>query len=239
MGAQLKTSSIMPADWPAPGSIDLTVHDLPHASSGMEWWYVNAHLSSEDGRQASMFAAFFRVDTTENGKQKEFSHFLTWSIVDPLQKRFCAHTLLDPKSPIMALKDLDNGSAPRDPRVSRALREVLAQGRVPLPDRLMQHEGQVRLDALDVDYDGNTFRKLADGSYEVRLLSESGREGCRLRFTLEKPIVRHGDDGVVRGLAGDDMFYYFSPRCRVEGTVTAEGKPFAVSGSGWYDHEFG
>ena len=34
-----------PADWPGPGPIDLDLHDLPHASSTMEWWYVNTHLT--------------------------------------------------------------------------------------------------------------------------------------------------------------------------------------------------
>ena len=29
------------------------------------------------------------------------------------------------------------------------------------------------------------------------------------------PVVRHGDDGVVRGLNDEAMFYYFSPRCGV------------------------
>jgi geranylgeranyl pyrophosphate synthase/predicted secreted hydrolase len=239
MGAQFKTSSTIPVDWPAPGPIDLSAHDLPHASSAMEWWYVNAHLSAEDGRELSLFAAFFRVDTTDGDKPREYGHFLTWGIVDPLRNRFYPHTLLDPKSPSIALHDLDNGSAPRDQRVSRALREMLVQGRVPLPDRLMEREGRVKLDALDIDFDGNCFRKLTDGIYEMKLLSQTGREACRLQFTLEKPVVRHGDDGVVRGLAGSDMFYYFSPRCRVEGSVTVEGTPLAVTGSGWYDHEFG
>lgn len=239
MAARSKTSSTMPADWPQPGPIALSVQDLPHQTAGMEWWYVNAHVSSEDGREFSMFAAFFRVDTTERGKAQEYSHFLTWAIVDPLYKRFYPHTLLDPKSPSIALRDLDNSDASGDQRLLRALREVLAKGQVPAPDRLLRREGRVGADHLDIDFDGNRFTKTGNGDYEVQLLTASGGEACSLQFTLEKPVVRHGDEGVVRGLAGDDMFYYFSPRCRVKGSFTVEGKTFAVSGSGWYDHEFG
>src|SRR5690606_10403201 len=123
--------------------------------------------------------------------------------------------------PRLALDDLDQGHGPRDDRLARALREVLAAGRVPLPDRLMTREAEVATDALALDYDGNRFRKLDDGVYELEL--EEANEGCRLRFTLAKPVVRHGDEGVVRGVGGEDMFYYFSPRCRVEGAVRLDG----------------
>ena len=42
------------ADWPDVGSIDLTLHDLPHHSSAMEWWYLNAHLETETGQPFSL-----------------------------------------------------------------------------------------------------------------------------------------------------------------------------------------
>src|SRR5438067_437372 len=41
------------SDWPGPGPIDLALHDLPHASASTEWWYVNAHVETEDGRPLS------------------------------------------------------------------------------------------------------------------------------------------------------------------------------------------
>ena len=60
-----------PTDWPAPGPIDLGVHDLPHASSATEWWYLNTHLETEDGRDISVFASFFRVIKSRDEKTKE------------------------------------------------------------------------------------------------------------------------------------------------------------------------
>ena len=232
---------LRPADWPAPGPIDLMAHDLPHASSTMEWWYVNAHVTAVDGRALSLFAAFFRVDVTDTGAtDRTHAHFLTWALTDASRGRFFAHTLLDPRSPHIALHDIDSGHGPRDERLSRAMREVLAKGAVPLPDRLMTRDARVDLTRLDLDFDGNCFCKRDDGSYELDLASVDGTEAGRLRFTLEKPVVRHGDDGVVRGVDGEDMFYYFSPRCRVEGTVLVDGSWTDVAqGAGWYDHEFG
>ena len=225
--------------WPGPGTIDLAVHDLPHDSSTIEWWYVNSHLATEQGQRFSMFAAFFRVDISEpEDEQRTFSHFLTWALIDSTKGIHHPQTLLDPRSPHRALRDLDRGHGPRDERLKRALREVLAKGHIPLPDRLLTRDAVVALDVLSLDLDGNRFRKLHNGAYEV-VLGGDGPAACRLRFTLDKPITRHGDDGIVRGLDGEDMFYYFSPRCVVEGEVFADGAWHPVSGQGWYDHEFG
>jgi hypothetical protein len=43
------------------GPIDLAVQDLPHDSSNTEWWYLNSHLKTADGRELSIFVAFFRM----------------------------------------------------------------------------------------------------------------------------------------------------------------------------------
>src|SRR5262249_61136801 len=67
-----------------------------------------------------------------------------------------------------------------------------------------------------------------------------GRRVGRLNSRPKKPVPRHGDDGVVRGPSGEDMFYYFIPRCAVAGTVTVGGRELPLQkGQGWYDHEFG
>lgn len=234
---------LLPADWPRPGSIDLSTHDRPHASSSMEWWYVHSHLTTVDNRRFSIFAAFFRVDVGEaddDPTEPQYQHFLTWALVDPAGQRYVPYTLLDRGAPAAALKQIDRGHGPRDARLARALREVVAQGRIPFPDRLLSRDARVDLERLAIDLDGNRFTKSHDGSYDLDLASDTGLEGCRLRFVLEKPVVRHGDDGVVRGIGGEEMFYYFSPRCRVQGALLVDGAWIAVAnGSGWYDHEFG
>lgn len=230
----------LPADWPGPGPIDLAIHDRPHDSAKMEWWYVNSHLRSEEGQDYSVFAAFFRVDmSAKDATERTYTHFLTWALVDATAGRYFPHTLLDPLSPSLAVEDIDRRAGRSDPRLMRAMREVLSRNVVPLPDRMMPAPATVLLDTLSLDYGGNRFRKLSDDSYAVDLASTASGVAVQLRFTLDKPVVRHGDAGVVRGLSGEDMFYYFSPRCRVEGTVAVDNKRVNVSGAGWYDHEFG
>ena len=232
---------LAPHDWPLPGAIDLATQDLPHDSAAMEWWYVNSHVTTVEGRALSLFAAFFRVDTTDEGQsEKQHGHFLSWALVDADGGRFFPETLLDAHAPEKAMRELDHGRGPRDERLRRALQEVVSAGRIPLPDILMSGEAQVSRQQLALDYGGNRFSKRHDGAYDVELRNNAGTVGARLRFTLDKPIVRHGDDGVVRGLTGENMFYYFSPRCRVEGAVLLDGRWSDVAeGAGWYDHEFG
>src|SRR5436190_13990290 len=209
----VSASDLYRIDWPAPGAIDLDRHDRPHPSSSMEWWYVNTHLTAVDGRSFSLFAAFFRVDNTEeNGGEPQDAHFLTWALVDVDGRRYLPETLLDPTTPATALRELDAGRGPDDDRLSRALREVFEKGAVGLPDVLLRVPARVATARLELDYDGNRFTKDAAGIYHLDLANRAGSIGCRLRIALDKPVIRHGDDGVVRGLSGQEMFYYFSPR---------------------------
>ena len=237
----VSTVQVWPQDWPEPGPIDLSIHDLPHESARVEWWYVNAHLTAADGRPFSLFAAFFVLDTSDaDAREKEYSHFLTWALTDVSGQRYFPETLLDARTPELATSELDSGNGPRDQRLAQALREVVAAGRIPLPDRLLSAGTAVPRSCLALDFDGNRLTKMPDGTYDLELGAVDGRTGCRLRLTLDTPVVRHGDDGIVRGLNGEHMFYYFSPKCRVDGRVLIDGAWVDVAaGSAWYDHEFG
>jgi geranylgeranyl pyrophosphate synthase/predicted secreted hydrolase len=231
-----------PADWPGPGPIDLAVHDLPHASSTLEWWYVNAHLTVSDGQELALFAAFFRtaVGYDQAAGAYRYAHALTWALVDPARQRYLAESLVDPDAPAIARARLDRGEGITDPLLRRAMREVLERGAIPGPDRLMLEPAQVSQERLALDFDGRRLENLADGSYLLQLTSSEQDGGCRLRFSLEKPVVRHGEEGVLRSTSAEEMFYYLSPRCQVEGTLTLDGQSLQVSqGQGWYDHEFG
>jgi geranylgeranyl pyrophosphate synthase/predicted secreted hydrolase len=233
---------VIPEDWPTDGPIDLMVHDLPHKFSTTEWWYLNCHLVDDGGHSFSLFAAFFRLVVGYNEQTGEpvYSHSLNWALSDLGARRYYAHSLLDPAAPAVGLQRLERGEGMRDPRLRRALREVLEQDRVPLPDRLLSAPAVVDACRLDLDYDGNRLVKLDSGSYRLELVAPEYQIRCELIFTPAKPFVRHGDAGVVRGTAGEHMFYYFTPRCHVEGTLAlGGGQVLRTEGTGWYDHEFG
>ncbi len=227
-----------PSDWPMEG-LNLDFHDLPHASSIIEWWYLNAHLKAEDGRPLGLFCSFFRVILKKDEKTEKpvYGHLLAWAVSDTTTKRYLSESRVEGHTVEWGLDRLRKGEGVRDPRIRRALEEILVRGSVPLPDRRFDGPVNVALDRLELDYSGTTLRKEGDGTYHVHLQGE--KAACDLRFRPLKAPVRHGHDGVVYGPEGDDMFYYFIPRHAVEGEVTLDGKPQKVTGEGWYDHEFG
>lgn len=231
-----------PADWPGPGPIDLAQHDLPHVSSTTEWWYVNTHIITESGRSFALFASFFRIlkSIHEVTKEREYAHSLTWALIDLDRKKYTEESLVDQDAPRLGLEKVNRGEGTSDPRLRRAIREVLEQGKVPRPDRMFKQPVHVGHRKLELDFDGNRFTKLADGRYSVELHHPEQHVGCNLVFALDRPVVRHGEGGVVSGAGGEDMFYYFCPRCTVTGSIMADGVSDAVKdGIGWYDHEFG
>uniref|UniRef100_A0A7S2WJU5 AttH domain-containing protein n=1 Tax=Mucochytrium quahogii TaxID=96639 RepID=A0A7S2WJU5_9STRA len=242
-------------DWPARvGKIDLGLHDLPHASSQTEWWYFNSHLECKQGRKISLFVCFFRIlKHVDKNDKRYYSHALTWALTDVVNGKYYSDVVMESDAPKSMLKALDNGKSLKDPILSRALREILEKGRLPLPDRLFKKNPVIddSSDELRLEYESGTLVKDDLGVYRISL--EHYDFDCKvdLEFNPQKDAVRHGDHGVVKGRQGDDMYYYCIPRCVVSGTVTVprptkRGGEQLLSdvldvskGSGWYDHEFG
>lgn len=231
-----------PADWPGPGPIDLEAHDPPHGSSSTEWWYVNAHIETVSGLRLAVFASFFRIATGRDATTQavQYAHSLTWAVSDLSSERYMTCSRVDPEAPRLGLAKLDRGEGPGDQRLRRAIREVLDKGHVPWPDRLMQRPATVGSRGLALDFDGDRFHKDDAGNYHVQVYDHRQKLGFTLRFAPKVAACRHGDNGVVKAVHGEEMFYYFVPRCDVSGEITLDGRRQAIgSGLGWYDHEFG
>ncbi len=88
-------------------------------------------------------------------------------------------------------------------------------------------------------------------NWSVRALDEAGslvglhaREqdiGLDLVLRAAKPIVAHGDGGVsAKGEEPGNASYYLSAtRMSSQGQIRVGGESFAVTGSSWFDHEWG
>jgi geranylgeranyl pyrophosphate synthase/predicted secreted hydrolase len=238
---------VIPRDWPDPGPIDLAEHDGPHSSSAVEWWYVNAHLATVGGREVGLFAAFFRKRREPESRQDEakYAHALTWAIADPLGRRYHPCSRLESSAPWIW-----EGPARRSMPglVDRALDELRTRGAIPRPDVAIDGEVRIAERGLDLAYGADRFIRSFDGSYRLTLegADEGGgpaaaggsRNGCKLCFVPRRAPVRHGDDGISPGPEGS-LFYYSISRLDVQGTVTLDDETLVVSGSGWYDHNFG
>lgn len=238
VGAEVKS---VPFDWPDDGSIDLAIHDRPHASSTTEWWYQNGHVVA-GGRRYSFFAAFFRQVKGHDPKTRAplYAHSLTWALFDPEEREALTVSRVDPSAPEEGLKRVRRGLGGKDHKLNRALSEILERGNVPTPDRMFDGRVFVPEDKLYLQYGPDLFHKLDDGRYRLRLQDRRKGIGCDLVLAPKKPPVRQGDNGIVRGSNDESMFYYFIPRCEVTGTITHRGQAHEITqGQGWYDHEFG
>jgi geranylgeranyl pyrophosphate synthase/predicted secreted hydrolase len=234
-------ADINPPDWPVSGAIDAALHDLPHASSTLEWWYVNAHLEVAGGREISLFAAFFRqlIARSEDGAPR-YAHSVTWALCEPAARSYKSSVVVDSAAPELGLLKLQAGLGAADSRLSNALREVLEKGRIPGPTRLFAGPATVAEGELRFELDGNSFRRLPSGDYQLELRDDEQQMRCSLTLRPQKPPIRFAADGVVSGVANERMFYYFIPRCRAAGNVLVQGEAAPVrAGSAWYDHEFG
>ncbi len=229
-------------DWPGPGEIDLNIHDFPHKSSTTEWWYMHAHLPAADGKNYSLFASFFRkaVSYDKTKKEYNYAHSVLWALTDIENKKYYPTSLVDRDAPRIGLKRIKKGHGTKDPYFKRATIEMLKKGVVPYPDTLLKKDPVVPWNKLDLNYDGQLFKKLADGSYQLCLNNKRLDIQLELNFQPKMKPVRHGDHGVIENSAVEDFFYYFIPHCEVKGYVKLKkDKSEIKAGKGWYDHEFG
>ena len=235
------TPNFFPADWPKDGPIDLNIHDLPHMSSSTEWWYMHSHIKAGE-RNFALFASFFKSAYAIDKKTKApiYGYSVIWAISDLDNKKYHTVSLVDQKAPQIGIERIKRGELVKDPHLKRAALEMLEKGVVPLPDELLTKPVVITTDKLFLDFDGNTFQKKKNGNYVLHLHHEELNISADLEFTPLKPATRHGDNGVVRHISNEDMFYYFIPKCEVKGSLNIKGEKFkATAATGWYDHEFG
>lgn len=231
-----------PSDWPEENEwVDLAIHDLPHASSGTEWWYINGHFTGVNDQDYSFFASFFRklISIDEGTKLPEYAHSITWAIIDVQNETYYNNSLVDRKTPEIGLKRLRNGEIVKDKYLRKAAIEMLEKNVVPYPDRMFTGDVIVDLTSLDLRYDTNTFHKNEDGSYALNCVDKEHNVSCSIEFEPLKPVIKHGDDGVVYGVSSEDMFYYFIPRNAAKGKLEINNTTIEIEGTVWYDHEFG
>lgn len=190
-----------PLTWPTEGPIDLAVHDLPHHESVIEWWYQNCHVTSTDGKKFSLFASFFRLAT---GKDKHsenctYAHSVIWSLSDVEEKKYYMDSLVDPDTPVHALKIMKKNeeSNQGSKSIRRAIKEVYEKGNIPLPDRLLKKHAKIGNNNFSLEYDENSFKKDASGNYQLQLQNPVSEVACRLTFVPLTEPVRHGNNGLV------------------------------------------
>jgi geranylgeranyl pyrophosphate synthase/predicted secreted hydrolase len=235
-----------PQDWPGPDDLLVPARDdRPHASAGIEWWYLNFHLTDQNQREYSAFLSFFQTthlnECHESGDTLLSGHLLTWAIYDVSANRYAQDAAVDDAG-LQVRRQLLRSDPSVEPNLRRAVLEVLDRGVPGGSERLLADPVSVSQHDLALRYgEAASLCRQPDGSYWVVARTASESSGLDLVFHPTKPATRHGTDGIVEGSPTDEaMFYYFIPRGTVAGTLLVDGHQQVVtSGVGWYDHEFG
>lgn len=107
--------------------------------------------------------------------------------------------------------------------------------------------------AYDADYETDYAPEVLDGAYAFTMgdWSAVGGDGqdtlvgsagdYAWSFTLDAakaPVLQHGD-GYTDYDFGGNTYYYSRPRMEINGTVTTAAGESAVTGLGWFDHQWG
>jgi predicted secreted hydrolase len=140
--------------------------------------------------------------------------------------------------------DSDNPSkfAPRQLIIGHAALSDPAQGKL-LHDQRSAREGfglaYAKAGGTDVKLDDWRMVRRPDGAYQVTLAAASFTLNLTLAPT--QPVLLQGENGYSR--KGPDpqqaSYYYSEPQLKTSGAITRSGgKPQAVSGVSWLDHEW-
>jgi predicted secreted hydrolase len=135
-----------------------------------------------------------------------------------MQSRFAAKQLLFAHA---ALTDLQGARLLHDQRIARAGFGV-ADG--------AQGEARLRL------RDWSLVR--ADEAWRIAVPASGF--ALDLRCAATQPVLLQGDQGLSRKgpLPEHASYYYSQPQLAVSGTLSLQGRPFAVTGKAWMDHEW-
>jgi predicted secreted hydrolase len=131
--------------------------------------------------------------------------------------------------------------APKQLIIAHAAISDPANGKL-LHDQKIAREGfglaYAREGNTDVKLGDWTFVRDANGQYHAHLKARDFT--LNLVLTPSQPPMLQGDHGVSRKgpKAGQASYYYSEPHLQVTGSVVRDGKPLAVNGTAWLDHEW-
>lgn len=183
----------------------------PHPDFRNEWWYLTGNLTGPDDRQFGFQFTIFRNALSPDRAE----HPSRWAT----RQTYLAQ---------IAITDVKGNAFYSDERFARG---ALGLSGVELePFRVWLEDWALR---------GRTPAGCAT-CFSVDLAADSAEFGITLHLETARPPVPHGDSGLSRkGDTGDNASYYYSfTRLDTAGELRIGDARFAVSGTGWMDHEW-
>jgi len=187
-----------------------------HPDFQTEWWYYTGNLRSADGRRLGYELTFFRQGVDRKANPAPTAAASVWDVEDV----WLAH---------LALSDLGSGTFLHTERLNRAGAGIAGADATAARVWNGNWQAQWKLDA-----------KAPGGVASQELQAIADRFSFQLAMKSAKPPVIHGENGVSQKAegAGHASHYISFTRLMTSGTITLDGKRFAVEGQSWMDHEF-
>jgi predicted secreted hydrolase len=217
--APADTSGFARAEGPAlsgvegPRGLAFPADHGPHDDFQTEWWYYTGNLTAETGEHFGYQLTFFRRALTPPDQRS--ARDSAWGV----DQVYMAH---------LALTDVSGGK--------HYSFEKLARGAAGLAG--------AQAEPFRVWLEDWSVAGPSTAQTRLRAAAQDPTSGLNLSLDLNladlKGPTLNGDRGYSRkGPEPGNASYYVSlPRLATAGTVTVNGKPFAVDGLSWMDHEW-
>ncbi len=181
----------------------------PHPDFQTEWWYYTGNLQAEDGRRFGYQLTFFRRGITAGDNAARASDWATNQI-------YFAH---------FALTDEKNNTHDET--------EIFSRGAAGLAG--------ASGDPFRVWIENWSSEGLNRDASNVKLIAEDGKMAIELNLNAAKAPVVHGERGLSQKTetVGNASYYVSFTRMPTQGTVRVNGGTFSVTGTSWFDHEWG
>ena len=212
------TAAPTPSPIPDPVAIHLPGDDAPHDRL-TEWWYYTGHLVATDGRHFGFEAVIFRA---ERGSVPT-----TWAshlaLTDAAGNRFLYAQRSQVGGPVAIPQRVLGGQTGFDLNVT-GFDPSDPSSVLQMPWTLVGGGGRDKITAALSPKEAAT----AGGSF-----------GLALDLQSEKPAALHGANGWIDFGPAGSSYYYSRTRMAISGSLSLDGATLAVTGTGWFDHQWG
>jgi len=195
---------------PDPVAVALPRDDAPHDRL-TEWWYVTGHLTTVDGtREFGYEAVIFRA--------QRGGFPVSWA----------SHIAITEKP-----RGGRAGSFSYDQRIEVGAQVNIGPNMFRPVSAAFAITGANPLDPATLGRDPWVMVVLPDGGMEI------GGNGLMLQLSAGRAPVLHDTDGWVAFADAGGSYYYSRTRMPTAGSLTIGGETLAVTGSSWFDHQWG
>jgi predicted secreted hydrolase len=237
-----RLTSAAPVAAPPPPSFGVA----SHSDVNIEWWYVNAHVTTGKGRHLALIGSFFRFGNGFNpldGSAVPRAHYLIYAITDLDKKTQQSYSLAD-RNMVSLMHQLAPFLAAQNPsdKSVQAFVTALNAGKLPPPHQEIAGTASVINVPFHIAYGKDntlTATNASNTAYDLNL-DAGGADKIHLTLTSQKPPMAVGGKGETGLHSPTDMYYFSLTRCAVAGTLdTGAGPEPITSGQGWFDHQWG